>query len=156
MRVGDAEFMDRSLRKSVPLATARHANQSMRQELEREVEEFLRRGGKVTVLPGYTPAPLPPHRAPQQTKDCAQQDDAVRGRGRRAIPWPESFDIQHDLFSARLTYKQLAELTGVPRLTLANWFQKHMIPSNAWKTRIADGLQTLLAKHGKSHQKTQR
>lgn len=156
MRIGDASFMDSSLRKSVPLGSTTPANQAAREALEREMNDFLSRGGRITVVPGFNPPPLHPHRPPRRAQEEPEQDDCVRGKGRRAIPWPEAVTIKDRLFSAELTYKQLAELTGVPRHTLANWFQKTMIPSHAWKLRIAEALQTLLAMAGKAQPKAKR
>lgn len=156
MHIESGRIFDVSLRKSVPIGSTTPPNQKARAELQSDIEAFLRSGGTITTLPGYQPAPPAPHRAPPKPSQEEPQDELVRGKGRRAVMWPESFDIQDRLFTARLTYAQLAEITGVPRLTLANWFQKHMIPSNAWKTRIADGLQTLLIKHGKGQFKTAR
>lgn len=156
MHIDNGRIFDTSLRKSVPIGSTTSPTQKARAELQRDIDSFLRSGGKITELPGYSPTPPAPHRAPQKSAQEEPHDELVRGKGRRAVMWPESFDIQDRLFTARLTYTQLAEIAGVPRLTLANWFQKHQIPSNAWKTRIAESLQTLLAKHGKLYQKTQR
>jgi hypothetical protein len=148
MHIENGRIYDTSLRKSVPLGSTRLPTQAARAEIDADVKRFLANGGQITRLDGYHPQPKQPHRPPTRAEK-QEQDQLVRQRGRRAIGWPESVHIKDQLFAAGLTYKLLAEMAGVPHGTLSLWFQKIMIPSNAWKSRIDEAFQTLLAKHGK-------
>lgn len=149
MHIENGRIYYMSLRKSVPLGATNNTKATKSAELAADVEAFLAKGGRIIELDGYNPQPKQPHRPPTRA-ERQEQDQLVRQRGRRAIGWPESVHIKDQLFAARLTYKQLAEMAGVPHGTLSLWFQKTMIPSNAWKARISEAFRTLMAKHGKS------
>lgn len=146
MHIERGRIFDSSLRKSVPLGSTKMTTCEKSAEIAQDVERFLRSGGKIVQLPGYHPKPKPPHRAALD-QDKAPDEEPIRRQGRDAVIWHEALRVKDRLFEAGLTYKALAEAAGVPKRTLERWIKKMMIPSNAWKARVADALQVLLAKH---------
>jgi len=149
MHIEGGRIFDSSLRKSMPLGMVKKTTDAKRAELEADVQKFLEEGKKIVEGPSLQLKPKRPHYAPQKEPAKPTQPQEVRTKGRSAIGWPESVRIKDQLFAANMTYKQLAEAAGVPRATLAHWFQKIQIPSNSWKGRIDDALKLLMMKNRK-------
>lgn len=159
MHIEGGRIFDVSLRKSVPLGATKRVNADKSTELAADMQAFLLNGGKITEVPGFTPIPKRPHTKHDTAKPRHQPVDdhtLLRQKGSSAIGWPEALEIKDKLFGAELTYKSLAEIVGVPKGTLSHWFQKLQIPSKHWKARVNEGLNILLAKHGKSRTTTTR
>lgn len=150
MHIEGGRIYESTQRKAIPLGMIKRTTDGKRQEIDEQLEKFLAAGGKITELPGCQMVPKPPHKPPAKVKTKEEPDQEVRARGRAAIGWPESVHLKDQLAAANITYRQLAEQAGVPRLTLARWIQKIQIPSHAWKNRIAEALQLLLMKNGKT------
>lgn len=151
MHIENGRIYDMSLRKSVPLGTTRLTTAQESEAIARQTEAFLRNGGRITEVAGFAPKQRRPHYPGTSTKvEQLPGTEVIRGKGRKPTSWPEAVYLKDKLFAAELTYLQLAEVAGVPRTTLASWFSKGMIPSEAWKLRVAEALQRLLAKHRKA------
>lgn len=151
MHIDNGRIYDVSLRKSVPLGSTRLTTLEKSQELAADVERFLKNGGRITEVNGFEPKPKRPHYSPNTPARANNEVlPEIRTKGRKAISWPESVYVKDKLFAAGFTYAQLAEIAGVPKGTLDHWFQKIMIPSHAWKARIAEGLDILMMKSCKT------